>query len=237
MPQETTLDRRYVAFIALIAASIIAVGLGAKWMFVPADAPGSTPVSEASALQHFARENQLSEIAAVIDERVTASAPFVTRIGNSTASAVAWITSDSLITTGADFLVRKVERPLADSAAAQTAIDTASVATSWLVVVARDAGNRVVSWNGIAGGFARSSCGSRQLDRIMINVPQVPEFEGAGVFDLNGRLAGLVVNCGPGSLTAIPPSEIGRALSDLSLVSPDSIKDSVGTRDSSSKKR
>ncbi len=238
MPEETTLNRRYIAIIALIAASIIAVGLVAKISFVRDDAPPTTPLSEASALQQLSRENELSEIAAVINERVTASAAFVTRVGDSTtASAVAWTSRDSLITTSTDFLVKKIARPPGDSAATQTAIDTASVATSWLVVVARDARNRVVSWNGIGGGVARSSCGPRQLDRILIDVTQAPEFEGAGVFDLNGRVAGLVVNCGSGRLLAIPASEIGRLLSDMIPVRPDSARDSAHTRDSFTTKR
>lgn len=237
MPQETTLDRRYIAIIALIAASIIAVGLVAKWAFVPEDAPASTPLSEASALQQLSRENQLNDIATFINERIDASSAFVVRMSDSTASGVAWTTPDTLITTTADFLVTKVQRPAFDSASVRTAIDTGSAAKGWLVVVGKDAGNRVVSWNGIGGGFTSAPCRSRQLDKIVISVPQAPEFAGAGVFDLTGRLVGLVVNCGANGLTAIPSREIGRALSNLVLLPPDPVTDSISAGDSSPKKR
>ncbi len=237
MPRETTLDRRYVAILALIAASVIAIGLAVKWAFVADDTPASTPLSEASALQQLSRENQLDDIATFIGERVEASSAFVVRMTDSTAPGVAWTAPDTLITTTDDFLVRKVQRPAFDSASARVAIDTSSAAKGWLVIVGRDAGNRVVSWNGIGGGFTTMTCRSRQLDKIVVSVPQAPEFAGAGVFDLAGRLVGLVVNCGPSGLAAIPSREIGRALSDLVLLPPDSLTDSVSTRNSAAKKR
>ncbi|MEO5903013.1 MAG: hypothetical protein ABIQ55_03285 [Gemmatimonadaceae bacterium] len=228
MSQETTLDRRYIATIALIALSIIAIGVGVKRIFVPDDAPASTPVSEASALEQLSHENQLNDIATFINERIDASSAFVVRITDSTAAGVAWTTPDTLITTAADLLVRKVQRPAFDSTSVRTAIDTTSLAKGWLVVVGRDAGNRVVSWNGIGGGVTTISCRSSQLDRIVISVPQAPEFAGAGVFDLAGRLVGLVVNCGANGFAAIPPREIGRVLS-ASSVTADSLTDSATT--------
>ncbi len=237
MPQETTLDRRYVGIIALIAASVLAIGLAAKWAFAPEDTPASTPLSEASALQQLSRENQLNDIATFINERIDASSAFVVRMSDSTAPGIAWTTADTLITTTPDFLVRKVQRPAFDSSSSRVPIDTASVANGWLVIVGKDAGNRVISWNGIGGGFTTTPCQSRQLDKIVISVPQAPEFAGAGVFDLTGRLVGLVVNCGANGLTAIPPTEIARALSDLRLLPADSLTDSVRASNSAAKKR
>ncbi|MEP6507328.1 MAG: hypothetical protein ABJC63_03810 [Gemmatimonadales bacterium] len=237
MPQETSLDRRYIATIALIALLIIAIGLAAKRLFVPHDAPASTPVSEASALEQFSRENQLNDIATFINERIDASSAFVVWLSDSTASGVAWTTPDTLLTTTSDFLVRKVQRPDFDSTSVRIQIDTASVGKGWLVVVGRDAANRVVSWNGIGGGFTTTKCRSRQLDKIVISVPQAREFTGAGVFDLTGRLVGLVVNCGANGLTAIPPAEVVKTLSYSSLMSLDSAADSVRSSKPPAKKR
>ncbi len=237
MSQETTLNRRYIATIALIALSIIAIGLAAKRLFVPDDAPASTPVSEASALEQLSRENQLNDIATFINERIDASSAFVVWMSDSTASGVAWTTPDTLLTTTADFLVRKVQRPDFDSTSVRIPIDTASVGKGWLVVVGRDAANRVVSWNGIGGGFTTTKCRSRQLDKIVISVPQAREFAGAGIFDLTGRLVGLVVNCGANGLTAIPPAEIVKTLSDSSSRSADAAADSVKSSKPPAKKR
>lgn len=237
MPQETSLDRRYIATIALIALLIIAIGLAAKRIFVPDDAPASTPVSEASALEQFSRENQLNDIATFINERVDASSAFVVWMSDSTASGVAWTTPDTLLTTTGYFLVRKVQRPDFDSTSVRIPIDTASVGKGWLVVVGRDAANRIVSWNGIGGGFTTTKCRSRQVDKIVISVPQAREFTGAGVFDLTGRLVGLVVNCGTNGLIAIPPAEIVKTLSYSSLMSADSAADSVRSSKAPAKKR
>jgi S1-C subfamily serine protease len=67
---------------------------------------------------------------------------------------------------------------------------------SWIleVVALRDGGHRYIQ--GTFGGVINSSCGGFSVKAIETNLPLDKDAAGAGVFDIYGNLAGVVLNCG-----------------------------------------
>ena len=66
----------------------------------------------------------------------------------------------------------------------------------WLVAVARQADGRYSFAPGIYGGLAASSCGEFQFPEITWNISLGDGMLGGGLFDLDGYLVGMVIQCG-----------------------------------------
>jgi hypothetical protein len=234
MTEENSLSRRYLATIAAAAVVIIAGGVMVRQKLIAPDAPKTTPPSEAFALQRLAQEGQLEEIAAYIDDRVKAVAPFVVRIDGG-ASGIRWTRPDSVISTSATRPVVLIPIAASDTSRALMPAIADSLGADWLLLVARDGENRVVSAEGIAGGRTTMRCGPRTIEKLVIGFSIMPEFAGAGVFDLGGHLRGMVVSCSDSAYAAVPVTEIARLLSDT-LVVTDSLAGNLQARDSGSKR-
>ena len=197
MAEDQDLNRKYLGMLVLGAIAIIIIGLFARDLLIGPDAPQSAPPSEASALQRFSQENQLRSISTYIGERVDAVAPLVVRVATRDASGVRWGNRDTLVSTSAEQPVLVVEPILADSLRPPFAIQDSS-RRDWLLVVARDPGERVISSYGVYGGRAFARCGPKVIEKFVIGIALTSDFAGGGVFDLDGRLRGMVVNCGDG---------------------------------------
>ena len=213
------LSKRYLGVLILAAAIIIALGLLARDSILGSEAADAAPPSEASALQRLSQENQLRGMSTFINERVAAVSAFVVRIPALDASGIRWGNRDTVVTTAFGRPVVSLQTFGTDTLRAPFALETDSVRRDWMLIVARDAGERVISWYGISGGRATSRCGQLVLDKFVLGFPIAPEFAGGGVFDLLGRARGMVVNCGD-SFAAIPASEVIRLLSDTTTIAP-----------------
>jgi hypothetical protein len=88
-----------------------------------------------------------------------------------------------------------------------------------VLVVGRDPGERIVSWYGMSGGRSYGRCGPRIVEKYVLGLPLTPELAGAGVFDLAGKLRGMVVDCGDG-YAAVTGSEVRRLLADTTFIAP-----------------
>ena len=66
----------------------------------------------------------------------------------------------------------------------------------WLLTVALRPDGRVISRVGLYGGYTTSTCGEFRFREIVAGDAPTAAFAGGGVFDLAGRLAGVVVLCG-----------------------------------------
>jgi hypothetical protein len=97
-------SRRYVATLAVIAALVLSIGLVARHLLEPDDAPVTAPPSQAAQLQQLSQEGQLRRSAAFVAERVTASAEQVEFVPSVGASGVRW-RRDSVLTTDRVHLV------------------------------------------------------------------------------------------------------------------------------------
>lgn len=219
MPEDSTLSRKYLGVLSIAAVAIIAVGLVTRDALMGPNAPQSAPPSEASALQRFSEENQLRGISTYISGRVTAVGPMVVRVPTRDASGLRWGARDTIITTSPERPVFIVEPVVPDTVRTRFAVAEDSLRRDWLLVVARDPGERLISWYGIHGGRSFGRCGARVVEKLMLGLPLTREFSGAGIFDLDGRVRGMIVDCGS-ELAAIPEPELRRLLADTTMVLP-----------------
>jgi hypothetical protein len=194
-------SRRYVAVLAVIAALVLSVGLVTRRMLEPHDAPSSAPPSQAAALQQLSQEGQLRRSATYVAERVAASAEHVEFVPASGASGVRW-RRDSVLTTDRGHIVR-AEARAPDSIPARLSIAADSVRREWLLVVARDASERVLSAAVLAGGRTTVRCGARPVERYVLGTQLDEQFAGAGIFTVDGALLGMAAWC-DGRLVAVP---------------------------------
>ena len=199
------MSRRYVATLAVIAALVLSIGLVARHLLEPDDAPVTAPPSQAAQLQQLSQEGQLRRSAAFVAERVTASAEQVEFVPSVGASGVRW-RRDSVLTTDRVHLVRALARTR-DTLHARTAIAPDSVRRGWLLVVARDAAGRVLSTALLAGGRTAVRCGARQIERYVLGAQLEEQFAGAGLFSVDGTLLGMAAWC-EGRLVAVPVRQV-----------------------------
>lgn len=228
MPEENVLSHKYLG--ALVVAAIVIIGLGliVRNTLITPGSPQTAPPSEASALQRFSQENQLRGISSYIEGRVAAVAPLMVRVPAYDASGMRWGRTDSVITTSATRPVLVVPSPTPDTLRPPVAIDGDSVRRDWVIVVGRDAGERVISWHGISGGRAAARCGTHVIEKYVLGIPLTQDFAGAGVFDLTGRFRGMIIAC-PDGFAAIPGRELLRLLADTTTMIPDTAAgDSIG---------
>lgn len=73
------------------------------------------------------------------------------------------------------------------------AVDTGALA----IVVWRRPNNSIAFLQGAMGGAAEIDCGTAKANILLSSIPLENTVPGAGVFDLDGRLIGMVVRCGP----------------------------------------
>ncbi|MEO5580015.1 MAG: hypothetical protein ABIR58_05105 [Gemmatimonadaceae bacterium] len=187
----------------------------------PHDLPSVTPASEAVPIQRLSQAGQMGDIGLFIDERVKAASSFLVRATDSTSAGIRW-TSSEILTTSPVKSVIISRAPFPDSAAAAPRAAEDSLKRGWIVIVARDRDNRVLSLHDLIGGRTRTECRTgRTIEKFIIGVPLTSEFSGAGVFDLDGSLSGFVIQCADSSRVAVPLSEVTRLLSDSAAAQAD----------------
>lgn len=217
--EEITLNRKYLGALAVAAIVIIGAGVLARASLRAPAATQAAPPSEASALQRFSQENQVRSISGYLGERVAAVAPLVVRVPEYDASGILWGGGDTIVTTWVDRPAVAMVSAIPVAPRPQLSLDSDSVRRDWVIVVARDPAERVISWSGISGGRSSAACGRRVVEKYVLGFPPGRDFAGGGVFDLAGRLRGMVVNCGDG-VVAVPASEVIRLMADtLAMVS------------------
>lgn len=220
--EEQTLSRGYITALAAVAVVIIGTGLLVRDRLISPVAPQTTPPSEAFALQRLSQESQLRETATFLQERMKAVSPFVLRVAGD-ATGLRWGAGDSVLSTTTARPVVLMLPLLSDTLRPPVASHADSLGASWLLVVGRDQTNRLISAYGISGGRAIAVCGSKLIEKLVIGTAVGSEFAGAGIFDLAGRLRGMVVRCGNDALAAIPTDEVARLLADTTTVATDSV--------------
>jgi hypothetical protein len=194
-------SRHYVAVLAVVAALVLSVGLVVRHLLEPDAAPASAPPSQAAALQQLSQEGQLRRSASYVAERVGESAEHVEFVPGIGSSGLRW-GRDSVLTTDHAHVVRAVAGTR-DSVRGRMAIAPDSVRRDWLLVVARDASDRVLSAALLAGGRTTVRCASRPIERYVLGAQLDEQFAGAGIFSVDGALLGMAVWC-EGRLVGVP---------------------------------
>jgi membrane-associated protease RseP (regulator of RpoE activity) len=210
-------SRRYVAALAAVAVTILAIGLLVRSQLysTPVD---TSPPSEATTLRQLSQEAQLRRSAAFIAEQVMAVAPSAEYVSVTGTSGV-WWTRDTLLSSMPARPLVAVAREAIPVVPAQRgdtvrrAVTFAGDSTrrGWVVVVGRDAGGDVISAQFLAGGLTTATCAGAGLERYVLGAPLDERFAGAGVFGVDGALLGLAVWCDD-EVVAVPAFEVRRLL-------------------------
>lgn len=219
----TAVNRRYVATLAGIAVILLLGGLLARSWLTPTETPSTAaPPSQATAMQQLSMEGQMRRTATFVAERVAATAPSVMYMPVSGASGVRW-NRDTVLTADSATIVRAVIVLASDPALRLPTIAPDSVRRDWLLIVARDSANHVLSTTGLAGGRSSIDCGGRSVETYVLGAPLDERFAGGGIFNVAGEMLGMAAWCG-GRLRALPVSELRRLLltPDTLLTVPDS---------------
>jgi len=217
-------SRRYLAALAVAACVVLGIGLLVRNVLLRDSTPApAAPPSQAAVLQQLSREGQLRRMSAYVAERVAAAAEFVTYVPSADAAGVRWA-GDTVVTTGAERTVVAVPVPAGDTLRGTATLATDSVRRDWVLVVGRRADGQIVSTAGLAGGRVTSQCAGHDVEEYVLGAPLSDALAGAGLFNLEGEVLGLVVRCGS-RLVALPAPDVTRLLAGGSGPA-----DALGTR-------
>ena len=205
------MNRKYLASLALGAAFVLAIGIFIRGRLQRAQPSAPAPPSEASALQQLSQDGQLERISDFLATRIAAVAPRVVYIATVGAAGFRFGQGDTLVTTLAGRPVISVAATARDTGRAAPPAIAEPAPNDWLLVVGRTPEGRVVSSAGLFGGRAVRQCGNESLAELVLGVALHDSFAGAGLFNLDGQLVGMVVRCA-GQMAAIPMAEATRLL-------------------------
>ena len=222
MQEERSFSMRYLGALSIAAVVIIGAGLVVRQKLVEPEDPKMAPPSEAAALQAFSEENEMKAMSRYLAKRTRDVAKHVVRVAALDASGVTWGSNDKVVSTTVGRPVLIVPSASEDTLRPPIAYQSDSASSGWLIVVARDADDAVLSLSGLSGGRTNILCGTRSVRRFVLGVPLSADFAGAGVFDLTGRVRGMVIRCGTTGFAAIPAREVTRLMADTLPALPDS---------------
>ena len=210
------MNRRYVASLAIGAVVTLAAGLLVRRKLDSMAAPVVVvaPPTETAALQELSQESQARRMSALFRDRAADVAPLVEYVPGSDASGFRWRTGDTLITSLPSRPVVALRVPRGDTTRVPVIATSDSMRGEWTLIVARGPDGGTVSTVGVVGGRFTSTCGDRVVREYVIGMPSHDGFAGAAMFDLAGRVVGMVARCGA-RLAALPVSEVLRLLASV----------------------
>ena len=218
-----TTDRKYVALLALVAGLILVLGIWARPDSRGDDAPPVSSPAELMGLQRMTQRRNVQEMAVFFSEVAANASRHLTWVAGNHSTALTWDVDGTLVTAAgteefpAITLVRAAEQFEAEARRAVASplfpivslrvgagdafqpVQPVSVdvllAGDWLVAVARRADGSYAFAPGIYGGAAPTTCGEFSFQEVTYNVNFNETMLGAGLFDLDGHLIGVIVRC------------------------------------------
>lgn len=128
-------------------------------------------------------------------ERAGAVAEYLRYVPETEASGVFWEKDGQLLTSSRQVPVRTLQ----SEAASEPPVEAREASTGgrWVLVAWKEAGETQPEWiTAIDGGRRDSKCGGEPYRELIVNSALTREMLGAGVFDLDGVLVGMVARCG-----------------------------------------
>lgn len=226
-------QRQYIALLAAISAVILLVGVWLKPEATPEVAPSP---AETSRLAAIAQRSKLEDQAAYFSGIAAAIQPRVIWVRETGASGLAWSPDGSIVTAGPPEPVRGAvtgigapgEIPLAAEilstsypvavvkappSAALAPVQRGSAAQlvpgMWILAVSRQPGGEPLFTPGIYSGISTVRCGRSEYRAVQSSIPLTAAVLGAGLFDLDTNLIGVVLRCGE-QFAAVVPEVIDR---------------------------
>ena len=202
MPTEPV-SRRYLAILGVAAAGMLLLGT----LLRPARTVPAVP-SEAAVTPRVSG-TALRDLSSELLARATTRARHLTWLPESRATAVAWESPGTLITTGRAG-VQRLHRPGIAQEPAPVYRGPLSE-NGWLIAAARTAEGRTIWTAGMFGGTVPADCAGFAFNEVKFGAPLTEHFAGAALIDLDNRVVGIVVRC-EGRLAAMSADAVSRAL-------------------------
>ncbi|MEO7997191.1 MAG: PDZ domain-containing protein [Gemmatimonadaceae bacterium] len=175
----------------------------------PAGPAAGAPPSEAEALQQLSQEGLVRRLSSFVAARAIDVGQLVEYVPSSGASGVRWGSNETLVTTLAGQPVVALTARSADTTRIPIISRADSVRGELVLTVARDADGGTIWLVGAVGGFQQRQCEQQEVKTYVLGSPMPDGFAGAGMFDLDGRIVGMIVRC-DGGLVALPANEVTR---------------------------
>lgn len=187
-----SINRKYVLWLTGISVAILGVGVLLRPK-KPAPKPPSP--SETANLQRAVRRDELRNMGRYFAERAGAVAEYLRYVPEAEANGVYWDKAGQLLTSSGRTPVRTVQTDSASEPPVES--QEASAGGRWVLVAWKEPGERQPEWiTAIDGGRRDARCGGQPYRELIVNSALTSEMLGAGVFDLDGVLVGLVARCG-----------------------------------------
>ena len=194
---KDSVDPKYMVVLAIVAVLILVGGALLKPKKAVPEPPSP---SETATLQARIERDDLAATASYLAQRAQFLARYILYERDRNASAVVWEKSGQILTTaGAHpglfdppllLLTRDSETPPPPPRASEL-----NAKSRWLTIVGRTANDRLVWTLGIYGGSRQSTCSGVVYEELVVNAPLDGGLSGAGAFDLDGTLHGIVAPC------------------------------------------
>jgi hypothetical protein len=212
---KDSIDRKYMTVLGAVSVLIL---VGGALLRPKKVTPQPSSPSETATLQARIQRDDLAQTVSYLAQRAQVLAQHVVYDPDHDSSAVVWEQSGQLLTTsGAKpglvdppllLLMRDIGTPPPAHAAEQSA-------SRWLILVGRTANDRLLWTPAIYGGARYSTCSGGAYNELVVNVPLDAGLSGAGAFDVDGSLHGIVAPC-DGTFHLISVRSISRLLQTFS---------------------
>jgi serine protease Do len=228
----------YIAVLAVIAGSILMVGSLMKPASIDADPAVLPTQAESARLQRMAQRRSIESMAQYFAETASGAATHLVYLEGLGQTAVLWDTEGTLITSntaalvpeelevlgarGATYRLRATPTPPESPVASLQAQEALEMSPAMHLPVTREYGEwLVLTWlrgpvenafaPGLYLGFRAITCGGRPVQEVSLSVTPSEDMAGAGLFDLDGRLIGVVTKC-DGRYAALLPESIDETI-------------------------
>ncbi|OFW18144.1 MAG: hypothetical protein A3H27_12585 [Acidobacteria bacterium RIFCSPLOWO2_02_FULL_59_13] len=235
--REERANPKYIAVIALVAVAILLVGAFLR----PKDRPAEAPVSqtEMMRLRRLSQKTSLESMTGFFSEMAAEISPRLVRLQGMEQTGLSWQEGGSILTAAADGGMPQfvdVTAPTGVRSRAQTTIASPDLPIAllqtqpisqiprvsvrslrelklgqWVLAIARQPDGGYIFAPGWYGGSVPDTCGEFPYLRVLSNLSITAGIMGGGLFDLDGNLVGLVIQCS-GSYVAMAAAGIDAAL-------------------------
>ncbi len=192
---KETINGKYLAILALTAAGILFVG----GRYRPRQAETAPSPTETASLQQSVRRDQAAGIGQYLANRAAELADQAVFLPSRGTSGVRYESATKVVTV--DGSGERIE-PALMVAEISSSVKPAPVLVSqrnpdhWVLIVGRSSKDEPLWTAAMQGVKETAICNDVTYQQLVLNVTLDRSFAGAGAFDLDGRLAGIVMPCG-----------------------------------------
>ncbi|MEO5926442.1 MAG: PDZ domain-containing protein [Bryobacteraceae bacterium] len=192
---KETLSGKYLAILTLAAVAILFIGVRFRPRKSENEAPSPT---ETALLQQRVRRDQAAGIGQYLATRAAELAGQAVFLADRGTSGVRYESPNKILTVGGPHTL--VNPTLSVVETAEPGIPAEVAATpqnsdSWLLIVGRSPKDDPLWTASIQGPVEDSVCSGVSYRELVLNISLDKSFAGAGVFDLDGSLMGIVMPC------------------------------------------